>query len=267
VDAFKKLSFDVPGIQGVISDYTSEPYITNIIEQLGKAVGEKKLDETIYFLELIDDWYEKNQQRIQSNEFVTNYDVHIELARKIKDYIKELMNNISLQNDFHERESGSNKEMRIFVSHSSRDKSICDAFVELMESIGVPENVILYSSSARHGIPGDLDIFDYLRENISAKTTVFFMLSDNYYESVYCLNEMGAAWVTRNDFSIFILPNFTGEIRGVIDRNKKGYSLQEPIDLIQFKNKIVETFNLQLSENRWEDLKNNFISKLRTIYC
>ncbi|MEK3715799.1 toll/interleukin-1 receptor domain-containing protein [Paenibacillus sp. FSL R7-0333] len=266
MDAFKKLTYDVPGIQGVIRKYTGEPYISNITDQLVRAVGERKLDEVIYFLELINDWYVQNQSRIQSNEYVTNHNVHLALEQKVKDYISELKNLVDSQIDDKSTEDRGKEEMKIFVSHSSKDKSICDAFVELMEAIGVPEEMILYTSSARYGIPGDLDIFDYLRQNLSGQTTVFFMLSDNYYESVYCLNEMGAAWIARNDFSTFILPNFSGEIRGVIDRNKKGYSLMEPIDLIQFKNKLLESFEINLSENKWEDIKNNFIEKLRRTY-
>ncbi len=78
------------------------------------------------------------------------------------------------------------------------------------------------------------------RNHIVEDITVFYMLSDNYYESPYCLNEMGAAWIALNDFSIFLLPNFSGDIRGVIDCNKKGYSLNVAHDLISLKDKLVK---------------------------
>jgi len=149
---------------------------------------------------------------------------------------------------------------KIFISHSSLDKEICDAFVNLLEGIGIPEENIIYSSSPRHGVPANEGIFHFLRQHIAEGITVYYMLSDNYYESVYCLNEMGAAWVTQSDSSTFLLPNFTGQIKGVIDHNKKAYNLREPLDLIKLKNILVKQNNLQISELKWEEIKNRFLN-------
>lgn len=52
---------------------------------------------------------------------------------------------------------------------------------------------------------------------------------------------------------------FMGEIEGVIDRDKKAYRLIQPIDLINLKNKLSETYSLKISEAKWEDAKNKFL--------
>ncbi|MEM1494109.1 TIR domain-containing protein, partial [Bacillus velezensis] len=154
-------------------------------------------------------------------------------------------------------------EKKIFISHSSKDKTVCDAFVDLLEGIGVPSEDIIYTSSPYHGIPGDDNIFDYLRKHLFKGAYVCYMLSDNYYDSVYCLNEMGATWVNSNNSSTFKLPGFEGEIKGVIDKNKKAYSLEEPLEVYDFKEKILRMYDLTLDPKKWERIKSSFYENLK----
>jgi hypothetical protein len=260
MDVFKRLSFDIPGLTGVIQQYSGEDHIMNILKELSKAIDKKNVEESIYLLGIVKAWYSNNQSNIQNNEFVYNKKTHIEMEEKVKKYEEELKEYTPLPTLVSNKQTTAK---RIFISHSGNDKNYCDAFVELLEEIGVPEQEILYSSSSRHGVPGDLSIFEYLRQHIADGTTVFYMLSDNYYQSPYCLNEMGAAWITQNDSSIFLLPNFNGKIRGVIDGTKKGYSLKEPVELYQLRDKIKAMFDLKpLSEGKWETIKNKFLKKV-----
>lgn len=262
MDVFKRLSFDMPGLTGAIKQYSGEDHIMNILKELSTAVDKRSVEESIYLLGIVKSWYANNQSSIQSNDFVYNKRIYIELEGKVRNYELELKDytpplvSLSVTNT-------NTMAKRIFISHSGNDKNYCDAFVDLLEEIGVPEHEILYSSSPRHGVPGDISIFEYLRQHIADGTTVFYMLSDNYYQSPYCLNEMGAAWIAQNDFSIFLLPDFNGKIRGVIDGAKKGYSLKEPVELYPLRDKIITMFELKpLSEGKWETIKNKFLKRI-----
>nr|WP_237458521.1 toll/interleukin-1 receptor domain-containing protein [Pontibacillus yanchengensis] len=157
-------------------------------------------------------------------------------------------------------------KQKIFISHSSDDKEVCKAFVDFLERLGIEEDQILYSSSSRHGIPAEMDIFNFLRGEIDGGITVYYMLSDNYYSSPYCLNEMGAAWVKQNDSKTFILPNLTGGIRGVIDDGNKGYALNDSYDLIQLKNNLCKEFNLKVTEGKFDDIKQNLLNEARNVH-
>lgn len=261
MDVIKRLSFEVQGICDAIVDFSDEPFLRNITNNFIISVKEKNVEDILYMLNEIKKWYARNQTKIQSNDFVSDKEVHIDIERRVNSYISELNNyDKTINNSNPKTETKTGK--KIFISHSSKDEKVCTAFVLLLEAIGISENVILYSSSPRHGIPGDEDIFSYLRRHISEGITVFYMLSDNYYESVYCLNEMGAAWIAQNDFSIFLLPNFTGNIKGVIDSKRKGFNIVNPIELTQLKRKLTQTFNLTISEEKWEEVKNNYLKAI-----
>lgn len=267
MDELKKLSYDVKVYRDLLNDYTSDPYIIQAVDNLNKCIESNDLSGVILFLERLKDWYESNINKIKNNDFVMNFDSHAMAKEQISKYYSSILKldpieeNEMLKKGEKKMENNDSKEVyNIFISHSSKDEQICTAFVNLLEILGVPESNILYSSSERVGIPADMDIFDYLKSSISKKFNVYYMLSDHYYDSVYCLNEMGAAWINQNEYSLYILPNLTRGIEGVIDRNKKGYRLDNIINLNQLRAKISNDFNSNISDNKWDEEKEKFMS-------
>ena len=87
------------------------------------------------------------------------------------------------------------KQVKIFISHSSDDVKYVRRIVEFLEDLNVPEDGIFCSSIPEYGIPGGEKIFDFLRGQFDTYDLhVIFVLSKNYYNSIASLNEMGAAW-------------------------------------------------------------------------
>lgn len=97
---------------------------------------------------------------------------------------------------------------KIFLSHSSKDKPYGDAIVALLLKVGLSTEQILYSSSEACGIPIGKNIYDYLRETIQDGAYMVYLLSDHYYESIACMNEMGAAWMCQNEYLLLATPGF-----------------------------------------------------------
>lgn len=264
MDELKKLSYDAKTYLELIKDYTNDPYINKTVENLNECIQSNDSSGVLLFLERLNQWYEENIGNILWNEFVINKESHQLAKEQINNYFNLLSKTLPT-NELENVSEGvismgnSNEGYNIFVSHSSKDERICTAFVHLLEVLGVPEKNILYSSSERFGIPADMDIFEYLKSSISEKFNVYYMLSDNYYNSVYCLNEMGAAWINQNEYSIYILPNLTRSIEGVIDNSKKGFRLDNKINLNQLRVKISKDFNSSISDNKWDEEKDKFL--------
>src|SRR6185369_12860518 len=86
---------------------------------------------------------------------------------------------------------------KLFISHSSKDKPLVDIFVDkiLRLGCGVPfEEIYCSSKEGMKTRPGEVWIQDLKRQMQGARL-VILLLSPNYYDSVYCLAEMGATWV------------------------------------------------------------------------
>lgn len=110
---------------------------------------------------------------------------------------------------------------KIFISHSHKDKLVADAFVNLLAKSGLDSANIISSSTPKAQFHTGARLYEEIRTALSnPNTLVIFLLSENFYSSVVCMNEMGAAWVTGCPFHTVVLPDFSFEkIKGVITEN------------------------------------------------
>jgi len=138
--------------------------------------------------------------------------------------------------------------MKIFISHSSKNANYGNALVNLLTGIGVKENQIIFTSNSAYGIPIGQNIFDWLKNKIVEKPYVLYLLSPEYYKSIACLNEMGAAWVIENKHTMIFTPNFkldSPEFRnGAIDPRKIGFYINEHEKLIAFIEALRDDYDI-----------------------
>lgn len=166
------------------------------------------------------------------------------------------------------------KPIKVFISHSAQDLAFVQPFVELLASIGLNDESMFCSSIAGYNVPLDYNIFDYLKEQFqNYDLRVIFVLSDNYYNSAACLNEMGAAWVLQYRYTSILLPGFHfSEIKGVIDQMRISIKLDS--DEFELKPRLNELRNTLISElglkstvssqNIWESQRDKFIKRINS---
>jgi predicted RNA-binding Zn-ribbon protein involved in translation (DUF1610 family) len=162
------------------------------------------------------------------------------------------------------------KSPKVFISHSSQDKDSVTCFVDFLEDIGLKEEQIFCSSVPGYGIPLDEDIYDYLKKQFQDYDLhVIFVLSNCYYNSVACMNEMGAAWVLQNKYTTLLLPGFKfHEIKGAINPRQIGLKLDSDLEEIkeklgQLKESLTQEFELEnISDVRWERKRDAFINAI-----
>ncbi|MBJ8090517.1 TIR domain-containing protein [Bacillus cereus] len=155
---------------------------------------------------------------------------------------------------------------KIFISHSSKDKKYGEALVKFLRGLGLQRNQIIFTSDDDYGIPLDMNIFEYLKAQINEGAYMIYLLSNNYYDSVACLNEMGAAWVVQNDYTVIGIPDFSFDnpkfSSGAIDPRRIGFTLDNKKRLVEFKNKILDRFQLEVDEADWNRILDEHIVSL-----
>ena len=163
--------------------------------------------------------------------------------------------------------------VEVFISHASRDAEYMVALTEMLEDIGMPDSSFVCTSVPGHGISGGARIYDWLRDQfLACDLRVLYALSDNYYQSAACLNELGAAWVTKATSTTLLLSEFGfGDIKGCVDSQEMGISFGMKDDelkhrLNELKDKLLEEYSLpQISHARWERHRDKFIRTVREI--
>ena len=165
------------------------------------------------------------------------------------------------------------KKPKIFISHATKDKDYVAVLVNLLENMGLRESQIFCSSASGYGIPLDEDIYEYLKKQFDEfDLHIILVLSNNYYESVASMNEMGAAWVLQKKYTTILLPGFEFiEIKGAINPRKISLKLDNDLNdvkekLGQLKDMIIEEFGLEkIRDVRWEQKREQFIAGIMEI--
>ncbi len=80
----------------------------------------------------------------------------------------------------------------IFISHASDDKELVDALADLIQlGIGVPPDRIFCTSLEGQGVPKGKNFIDFIKEEIQEPALVIVLLTPRYYESLFCVCELG----------------------------------------------------------------------------
>lgn len=110
---------------------------------------------------------------------------------------------------------------KIFISHRSTDKEFADILVDFFVGTGIPKELVFCSS-----LPGN-DIKEKIstevRKALKKSVLNIAILSQEYYKSIYCLNEAGVLWYCDDVPVIPIaLPEITNDdMLGFLDAEYK----------------------------------------------
>lgn len=176
-----------------------------------------------------------------------------ELQEEAKDAINATVKNSSVQTI-----------TKVFISHSSSDKSFVEELIDLLETIGLESTQIFCSSFPGYGIDLGEDFLTRLREELNERILVLFVLSKNFYDSPISLCEMGATWVKTNEHIPILIPPFSfKDIQGVIPLTQ-GFMIDDSLKLNLFKNKIEETFALNpIDYSTWERKRDRALTRIK----
>lgn len=159
------------------------------------------------------------------------------------------------------------KDKKILISHSSKDKKYCDAFLQLFRRIGIDDEKIVYTSNSSTGIPLGRKIFQYLKEQFDDELYVLYVFSDDYFDSPATLNEMGAAWVTSSQYSAVAVPGFNYDnkkfLNCAVEHDEFVGQITDPVRINQLKNELTEFFDIDLSENKWVDILAEYLNAVK----
>lgn len=275
MDCIVKLKYEIAGIKDTILNYTPNLNVKNFLNELEKAIDKNDIIGISYCLEQLCKWYDENIEEIHRNEFVIDDDSHDrnlkilhEVYHKVK---KQEIYEKYLYSDKKQEKKDSHKVYnKIFLSHSSNDKKYGDALEKFIISLGIKNDQLIYTSHPLHKIPTNENIYSYLKSNIGKNIYVIFLFSDNYLNSVACLNEMGAAWITETDYVNIYVPNFNFDNpkyrQCMVDTAKMGIILKNDeackMGLIDLKDKIVNAFGLEIDEKLASFSIDNFLNDI-----
>lgn len=188
-------------------------------------------------------------------------------GEKIQELILQPSQIIDLQNSDSQNADVSKS---IFVSHSSKDKSVSDLFVDefLERGLGVDTEEIYYTSSAVTGISPGLNWKDDIREGVIGAKVVVCLISENYHKSQYCIAELGAAWAFDKVIIPILIPPIVELTGGQLYAHLQVTHGDNRQALSRLKDELIKTHGIGShgsSSAKWEKALSKFVEAVEMI--
>lgn len=141
---------------------------------------------------------------------------------------------------------------KIFISHSSKDKVIIDAFITLLtRGAGLAQGDIFCTSIDGMKIKNGEDIRKHIQENVNYADFAILLVSKNYKESDVCLNEMGAVWAVDKKVKAYVFPDLEEANVGWLINDKAAEKLNDTTALASLYSELQQTYGLRSTFVDW----------------
>ncbi|RFB89483.1 hypothetical protein B5K11_20555 [Rhizobium leguminosarum bv. trifolii] len=155
----------------------------------------------------------------------------------------------------------------VFVSHAVKDRELAAELVGLIEEgIGVPESEIFCSSLKGYGIPTGQTFVTYMKEQMLEPKVVILLLTPSYFESKFCLSELGAAWIkSHHIFPILVPPLGYEDVKDVLLGTQVS-KITDDIAYNELRDRLIEEITLnQKSSTKWDTKRRAFLKNIEPL--
>lgn len=160
---------------------------------------------------------------------------------------------------------------RVFISHSSKDEAFVGKLAQLFELLGVNRNNIFCSSIEGQGVKLGKKIEEAVRNEIIEDKVLIYIISNNFLNSNYCLNELGAGWIlsdnrtqNKNLFHIKLPDISFDDIKGFIGGSDKCTECNDK-SITTFVEEFEEVLGLPLKKATvYRNLVDTFIKDIQS---
>lgn len=269
--------FDYADLTKVIESVTSQYLLGNMILFSGTRLQNQDIRQVIIYetsADIISMKHIADANVGRNVVFVYTRDAVLKDNRYSKDITRDVMKQTQ---QYIKHVRGETKEEKekvknplLFISHSSANENVATNLVQLLRTLGFNNKNLFCSSVPGYDIKEGEDIYDTLASKFQDYNIfVIFLLSSEYYQSAACLNEMGATWVLKANYSTIVCPGFSiPEIKGAINPSKMAVVLEDNKrvngKLNNLKDRLIDFFGLPEVEDDtiWENDRNKFIESI-----
>lgn len=151
----------------------------------------------------------------------------------------------------------------VFISHAEKDRTLAESLVDLLVGgVGLPVKEVFCTSLEGMGVPKGVPFVKFIRDELRAAELVIPVLTQNYYESVFCLCELGATWVIAKDIHPLLVPPLTyQDVQAVLTGVQLG-SISSEAQLSDLRDDVACRYGLDGATARWEMKKRKFLKDL-----
>ncbi len=152
---------------------------------------------------------------------------------------------------------------KIFISHSSLDKEVVEAFVMMLcLGTGLKMDDIFCTSIEGIAVENGKNIREHIKTNINYADFAILMVSANYKRSKICLNEMGAVWAMDKKVKTYVLPDTKESDVGWLIDCKAAEKVNSMTALVALYEELVNFYKIKRNLRLWTSQAEKFCNKI-----
>lgn len=157
--------------------------------------------------------------------------------------------------------TASEKSKRLFVSYAVSDRAVADAFVDLLRlGCDLNEGEVFFTD--RPGtIPAGTLFTEAIKTAIFESEMAILLLTPSYYESRFCLAELGAIWNSgATHVPLLVPPVSYADLEGV-QLAEHALRIDGQGDLDQLRDEVGARFGRSVATATWNAKRDQFLQK------
>lgn len=154
----------------------------------------------------------------------------------------------------------------VFISHAEADKNIAEEFTRLLASgLNITGNSVFCSSLPGRTIPGGFNFVQHIKDSLDSSKVVLLLLTENYFASQFCLAEIGACWVSKENFIPILVPPVGYEKLKATLSITQAWKINDDDDLNSIADDICKPLELEVNHAQWGVEKKAFLKKINPL--
>ncbi len=152
----------------------------------------------------------------------------------------------------------------VFISHAVLNKGLADKLVDLIETgIGISASDIFCSSLEGLGIDSGTNFIDFIHKQISKPKVVILLLTPEYFNSNFCLCELGASWIlSHRIIPLLVSPLEYSDVKAVLTGIQL-LNIDRKSDLNQMLDELTSVLQKEGKPfARWEVKRDKFLEEM-----
>lgn len=157
---------------------------------------------------------------------------------------------------------------KIFISHSSKDEDIVNAFVEKILMLGCGfKTTDIFCTLDHTAIRTGEDFRNDIIQNMKTCDFIICMISKNYRESEVCQNEMGAAWTLESKRVLPLkFPNIEFKEIGFLNVVKQSADITDKPKLDELYEELCSYYGLHFDWVNFNRHKESFVDTVSQVF-
>jgi len=155
---------------------------------------------------------------------------------------------------------------RVFISHAEADGPLVRAFVDLLQTgLDISRKKIFCSSIEGMKIRPGKSFVEYIKGELTDADYVVMIITPAYYESAFCMCELGATWIQSKDaYPLLVPPIGYDNLKAVLHGVQSG-KINDEQALNEFNDRLTELGIASPASGRWESKRDEFLLTLPDI--